>query len=118
LPLLTAAEREQLLVEWNETARLSPGEATLPELFEEQAAVRPAAAALSYEAEQLSYGELNERANQVAHYLRRQGVERKWWWHTDGSVAGTGQRRAGGAESRGSLTCRWIPSYPPKRLPT
>ena len=44
------------------------------ELFEEQVKRTPDAVALAYQEEQLSYGELNERANQVAHYLRRLGV--------------------------------------------
>src|SRR5882672_488894 len=116
LPLLTAAEREQLLVEWNETGTAFPGEATLPELFEEQAAARPAAAALSYEAEQLSYGELNERANQVAHYLRRQGVGAE-------VVVGILMARSLalvsavlGVLKAGGAYLPLDPSYPPERL--
>ena len=74
LPLLSEAERAQQLSEWNETAVEYPRHLTLPQLFEAQAAVTPTAVALVSEAGQMSYGELNERANQLAHYLRELGV--------------------------------------------
>src|SRR5262249_55015385 len=51
-----------------------PHHLTLHQLFEEQAAATPAAVALISETEQVGYGELNERANQLAHYLRELGV--------------------------------------------
>src|SRR6202008_769036 len=59
---------------WNETATEYARELTLSELFEAQAARTPAAVALRFEATTVSYGELNERANQLAYYLQRQGV--------------------------------------------
>jgi len=71
---LSAEEREQQLVEWNDTSVSYARHLTLHELFEAQAAATPEAIALVYEAEQLSYRELNERANQLAHYLRELGV--------------------------------------------
>jgi amino acid adenylation domain-containing protein len=74
LPLLNDAERRQLLVEWNDPAKVFDGEASLPELFERQARLNPESIALSDEAERLSYRELNERANQLAHRLRELGV--------------------------------------------
>ena len=74
LRMLSAGELEQLVVEWNETARNYEQEACLHELFAAQAARTPEAIAVSYEAEQLSYRELNERANQVGHYLQGLGV--------------------------------------------
>jgi len=74
LPLLSAAEREQLLREWNETEREYAGAKCLHEGFEEQVAKTPDAIAVVYEQEQLSYRELNGRANQLAHYLARLGV--------------------------------------------
>ena len=74
LPLMNTLERERILVEWNATEREYEREACLHELFATQAAQTPAAIAVSYEDEQLSYQELNERANQVGHYLQRLGV--------------------------------------------
>jgi non-ribosomal peptide synthetase component F len=75
LPLLSDEERRQLLVEWNETGREYTQEgACLHELFEAQAARTPERVAVECGDEWLSYGELNERANQLAHYLRRVGV--------------------------------------------
>ncbi|HEV3073508.1 MAG TPA: non-ribosomal peptide synthase/polyketide synthase, partial [Thermoanaerobaculia bacterium] len=111
LPLLGAAERQQLVREWNDTAmdwrrpptpvptmppmptmqtmpamagrtvpeagprpRLSPSAARVHELFEWQAARRPAAAAVSGQGRTLTYGELEARANRLARHLRRLGV--------------------------------------------
>jgi amino acid adenylation domain-containing protein len=72
--LLDEAERRKLLVEWNDTRREYPREACVHELFEAQVERRPDAIALVFEDEQLTFGELNARANQLAHYLRAQGV--------------------------------------------
>ena len=74
LPLLSPSERHQLLYEWNDTASDFPGDKCIHQLFEEQAEKSPAAVAVVYEEAELSYGELNRRANQLAHYLREQGV--------------------------------------------
>ena len=74
LPLLPAAEREQVLVRWNETACDYPGDRCLHELFAAQAARTPDAVAVVHEADQLTYGELDARANQLAHHLRALGV--------------------------------------------
>ncbi len=74
LPVLNAAEREQLLVEWNQTAKEYPEQRCLHELFEEQVERTPEAVAIVYENQQITYGELNSRANQLAHYLRGMGV--------------------------------------------
>ncbi|MGH3592768.1 MAG: condensation domain-containing protein, partial [Pseudonocardiaceae bacterium] len=73
LPLLSAEERRQQLVEWNRTERDFP-RACVHELFEEQARRRGEAIAVVYEGEQVSYGELNRRANQLGRYLRERGV--------------------------------------------
>jgi amino acid adenylation domain-containing protein len=72
LPLLTPSEHQQL-VEWNETRREYP-EGCIQQVFEAQAARTPEAVALVFRAEQVSYKELNGRANQLAHYLRERGV--------------------------------------------
>lgn len=74
LPLLTAGERQQLLVEWNQTAVAYPKERCVHELFEEQAERAPEAVAVVFEDEQLTYRQLNERANQLARHLQGLGV--------------------------------------------
>ncbi len=74
LPLLSEAERRQLLVEWNQTAAAYPQDQCLHEFFERQAAANPDRIAVRTGAEALTYRELNERSNQLAHYLRKQGV--------------------------------------------
>jgi amino acid adenylation domain-containing protein len=74
LPILTEAERQQILVDWNDTFVEYPGESCIHELFEGQAVRTPDRVAVVFEGEELTYGELNHRANQLAHYLRRLGV--------------------------------------------
>ena len=74
LPLLTAAERHQLLVEWNNTATDFPTDKLVHQLFEEQAARTPDAVAVTFEGQSLTYRQLNRRANQLARALRRVGV--------------------------------------------
>jgi amino acid adenylation domain-containing protein len=74
LPLLTAAERHQLLSEWNDTAVEYPRDRCLHELFEEQVQKTPDAVALMFGACSLTYAELNSKANRLAHYLRSLGI--------------------------------------------
>ena len=74
LPLLSTAQRHQLLVEFNASEGDYPSDQLIHELFEELAARAPGATALVYDEERLSYGELNRRANQVAHYLIGLGI--------------------------------------------
>jgi non-ribosomal peptide synthetase component F len=76
LPLLTEAERHQMLVAWNDTAVAYPAGETLHGLFEAQAARTPGALALVGEGERLTYRELDGRANRLAHHLRGLGVGR------------------------------------------
>ena len=73
LDILAAGERQQLLEEFNATAMPVPA-ATLPGLFEAQAMRTPETVALFYEGQELTYGELNARANRLAHHLSRLGV--------------------------------------------
>lgn len=73
LPLLTAAERHQQLVEWNDTKRDYPP-ACIHQLFEAQAEQTPEAVAVVFEGERLTYRDLNQRANQVAHQLQSLGI--------------------------------------------
>ncbi|MGK7875115.1 MAG: condensation domain-containing protein, partial [Xenococcaceae cyanobacterium] len=75
LPLLTEAERHQLLVEWNDTARKYPADKCIHQLFEQQVEKNPDAVAVVFEGKQLTYGQLNEKANQLAHYLQSKGVK-------------------------------------------
>ncbi|HVR97666.1 MAG TPA: amino acid adenylation domain-containing protein, partial [Thermoanaerobaculia bacterium] len=75
LSLLAGEERHQLLVEWNDTARESPGEGVcLHDLFREQAARMPDAMAVVFEEEQLTFGDLDRRSERLACRLRRLGV--------------------------------------------
>ena len=74
LPLLTRTERHQLLVEWNDTAADYPKDSCIHELFEAQVERTPEAIAVQFEGKQLTYRELNSRANQLAHYLQGLGV--------------------------------------------
>ncbi|MDF5719562.1 MAG: amino acid adenylation domain-containing protein [Rhizonema sp. PD37] len=74
LPLLTEPERHQLLIEWNNTQANYPQDKCIHQLFEEQVQHTPDAVAIVYENQQLTYSQLNCRANQLAHYLLSLGV--------------------------------------------
>ena len=74
LPLLTDAERHRLLVEWNDAAADYSKDSCIHELFEAQVERIPEAIAVEFGGKRLTYRELNTRANQLAHYLRRLGV--------------------------------------------
>jgi amino acid adenylation domain-containing protein len=74
LPILTGPERHQLLVEWNQTQTDYPQDKCLHQLFEAQVERTPDAVAVVFEGQQLTYRELNNQANQLAHYLRSRGV--------------------------------------------
>jgi amino acid adenylation domain-containing protein len=116
LPILTDAERHQLSFEWNDTDREYPEKQCVHQLFEEQVGRTPDSVALVFEKERLTYRELNGRANQLAHYLRKMGVgpevlvgiymERSW----EMVVAVLGVLKAGGAY------VPLDPSYPQERL--
>jgi amino acid adenylation domain-containing protein len=74
IPLLTDKERHQLLVEWNSTTTDYPHDYCLHQLFEAQVAQTPDRDAVVFAGQSLTYRELNAKANQLAHYLRRSGV--------------------------------------------
>ncbi|MEW6734839.1 MAG: amino acid adenylation domain-containing protein, partial [Acidobacteriota bacterium] len=74
LPLLSKAEGHRLLVEWNNTTNIEYRNQSMHQRFQDQVECTPAATALVFEQERLSYRELNQRANQLAHYLRTIGV--------------------------------------------
>jgi amino acid adenylation domain-containing protein/non-ribosomal peptide synthase protein (TIGR01720 family) len=74
LPLLTERERYQLLVEWNNTTKGITSNKCIHQLFEEQVERSPDAIAVVFEDKQLTYQELNQRANCLAHHLKTLGV--------------------------------------------
>ena len=73
-PVLTEAERHKLLVEWNRTERDYPRDKCVHQLFEEQVERSPEAVAVVFEGQTLTYRELNNRSNRLAHHLRQLGV--------------------------------------------
>ena len=74
LPILTTEEQHQLLVEWNNTEADYPLDKSLHQLFEEQVAQNPEGIAVIFEGHKLTYQQLNNRGNQLAHCLRDKGV--------------------------------------------
>jgi amino acid adenylation domain-containing protein len=74
LPVLSAAQRQQLLVEWNATQVAVPHDGGLPQRIAAQAARRPDAVAVVCATEHLTYAALDQRANQLAHTLQQHGV--------------------------------------------
>jgi non-ribosomal peptide synthetase component F len=115
LPLLSAAERQQVLVQWNATQGAYPRGQCLSALFEAQVQRTPEAVAVVMGEEQLSYAALNRRANQLAHHLRALGVGPEarvgFLWSAAALVVGLlGIAKAGGAY------VPLDPSYPAARL--
>ena len=74
LPLLSETERQQLLVEWNDTKTDNRKDLCIPQLFEAQVERTPDAIAVIFEDEELMYSELNHRSNRIAHHLQALGV--------------------------------------------
>ena len=116
LPLLDEAERRELLVTWNDTRADYRRNVRLHELFEEQAARTPGATAVVFENERLTYRELDERSNQLAHRLRELGVG-------PDSVVGICAERSlelivalYGVLKSGAAYAPLDPEYPPERL--
>jgi amino acid adenylation domain-containing protein len=75
LQMLSREEEQKVVREFNETASEYPSEKSIMDLFEEQVKLSPDAPAVLFENEKLTYKELDERSNQVAHYLRSKEVE-------------------------------------------
>jgi non-ribosomal peptide synthetase component F len=75
LELLSEVEKQQILIEWNSTECDYPRDKTIHHLFEEQVKKTPDHIAVVFESQQLTYKELNERANQLAHYLQQQSLQ-------------------------------------------
>jgi amino acid adenylation domain-containing protein len=115
LPLLTEAERRQMLREWNATGSTVPPVCVQAQV-EQQAKRQPDAVAISAGAESLTYGELNRRANQLARRLRDLGVGRD---ALVGVCAERGVRMAVGLLAvlkAGGAYVPVDPSYPPDRI--
>jgi amino acid adenylation domain-containing protein len=116
LAMLTAEEENLLLREWNATQREYPRDASIPQIFEAQAARTPQAVAVVFRGKQLTYGELNARANRFARYLAERGVEPGgivavcMEWSTELVVTFLGVLKAG---------CAYLPfdpDYPKQRI--
>jgi amino acid adenylation domain-containing protein len=75
LPILSPTERHQLLVEWNNTTKKYPQDKCIHELFAAQVERTPDAIAVVFAGQKLTYRELDEQANQLAHYLQSLGVK-------------------------------------------
>ncbi|AFZ11266.1 amino acid adenylation domain protein [Crinalium epipsammum PCC 9333] len=73
--LLSEQEQHQLLIEWNNTKKDYPQDQCIHQLFEAQVERTPDAVAVVFEGQQLTYRQLNEKANQLAHYLQKLGVK-------------------------------------------
>ena len=116
LTILTPAEKRTLIEDWSTTSSMYPIEATIQQLFEEQVKRNPQAVALKLNDEALTYQELNEQANRVAHALRshRIGPESIVGISTERSIAMIvgilGILKAGGAY------LPFDPAYPAERL--
>ncbi|CBN59210.1 MULTISPECIES: non-ribosomal peptide synthetase [Kamptonema] len=74
LPILTTQQREKLLLEWNNTQTTYPQDASLHQLFEWQVQDFPESLALIDSSEKITYRQLNQKVNQLAHYLQKLGV--------------------------------------------
>ncbi len=116
LPLMAKAERRRVLIEWNNTWAEYSQDVCLPDLFEKQVERTPDSTALVYESEYCTYQALNQRANQLAHYLQSLGVgpEARVGLYMERSldmlVGVWGILKAGGAY------VPLDPMYPPERL--
>ncbi|HVR97698.1 MAG TPA: amino acid adenylation domain-containing protein, partial [Thermoanaerobaculia bacterium] len=116
LPMLSFEERRQLVEGWNETRAALPAEPTVHALIEAQAARTPEAFALTFETEDLTYAQLNARANRVAHALRRRGAG-------PGTLVGIFLERSAdmvaallGVLKSGAAYVPLDPTYPPDRI--
>ena len=74
LPLMSSAERQRVVTDWNSTATAFPADTPLSALFEAQTAAAPSSIALNFDNRSMSYGEANARANQIAHSLGAAGI--------------------------------------------
>ncbi|MBK9394963.1 MAG: amino acid adenylation domain-containing protein [Uliginosibacterium sp.] len=116
LDVVPERERQQLLIEWNETTSDYPADELIHQLFEQQAERNPDSAALVFAGQELTYGQLNARANQLARYLSGHGV-------TSGMLVGVCMERGSelitsilGIFKAGAVYMPLDPGYPESRL--
>jgi amino acid adenylation domain-containing protein/non-ribosomal peptide synthase protein (TIGR01720 family) len=116
LPLLTPREQHQIAFEWNATTEAFPSERCLHELFEDRVREQPDATAVVCGGRRLTYRELDQRANQLAHHLRALGVR-------PGAVVGICVERSVdmvvglvGIVKAGAAYLPLDPAYPTERL--
>jgi amino acid adenylation domain-containing protein len=116
LPMLTEAERRQILVEWNATEAEYPRSQCVHQMFEEQAARTPEARAVAFRDQSLTYRQLNERSNQLAHYLQKQGAlpGRRVGLYLERSVEMMVALLA--VQKTGAAYVPLDPAYPPERI--
>src|SRR5262249_16673055 len=114
--LLSPSERIQLLTEWNNTRCANPEDTCMHQSIEQQVLMMPEAVAIALGDEQLTYGELNERANQLARYLAGMGAGQE-------SPVGVCVERSPamlvgllGIIKSGAAYVPIDPSYPPERI--
>jgi amino acid adenylation domain-containing protein len=74
IPLMDRREREQILLQWNDTAKPAPRDVRIEAAFERQANASPDSTALVFEGKKFTYKRINEKANQLAHYLIAKGI--------------------------------------------
>ncbi len=115
LPLLTAPEKQQLL-EWNNTHTGYLPNQCPDELFEKQVEQTPDAIAAVFENQQLTYRQLNARANQIAHYLQKLGAEREVLVGVCADRSLEAIAAFLGVLKAGAAYLPLDPAYPPKRL--
>jgi len=118
LPLLTSQERELMLHDWNATDAEYPRQRCVHELFEQQAERTPDAVACVFDGQRLTYRELNQRANQLARFLKKRGAE-------PGQRIGIFVERSLrmmvgllGIQKTGAAYVPVDPAYPPARIST
>jgi amino acid adenylation domain-containing protein len=116
VPLLTDAQRQTIVSAWNRTTTAYPKDQSVPALFARQCQRTPEAPALKFDDATLTYAELNARANQIAHALRRRGVK-------TGVMVGIFAERGAdmvvglvGILKAGGVYVPLDPEYPPGRL--
>ncbi|MFZ0538614.1 MAG: condensation domain-containing protein, partial [Candidatus Sulfotelmatobacter sp.] len=116
IPIMSTEERQQVLVDWNQTAADYPRDLPLHRAFEEQVEARPGATALLFEGKKWSYREVNDRANRLARRLIESGVG-------PGSLVGIFLERSAemviallGVLKAGAAYVPLDPAYPLERL--
>src|ERR1700704_553714 len=116
IPLMDDREREQTVVQWNNTATGYPRDLHIHTAFERQAARTPEATALVFQGKKIPYWRINEDANRVAHYLIKKGVG-------PGALVGVSVERSPeltvallGVLKTGAAYVPLDPSYPLQRL--